>query len=178
MLKQIILVDHQKHWRQDFEDEKRLLQSIFDPDEYIQINHIGSTAVPSIKAKPIVDINIAFHKLDTKEYYTLKLTSSKYVYANGFTSEKWILFQKEYDGKCFNLHLLDKEAKRYEEQLIFKDMLIKNIKFAQDYERLKIHASKDDPRFYYMNKGPFVKSFFKGYWQGYNEALQLNSKFV
>lgn len=46
---------HQKQWIMQFENEKQKILSILG-DEVIEIHHIGSTSVPGLKAKPIIDI--------------------------------------------------------------------------------------------------------------------------
>lgn len=50
------LVDHNPTWKQQFQDEKRYLQSILPPSIIGRIAHIGSTAIIGIKAKPIIDM--------------------------------------------------------------------------------------------------------------------------
>jgi GrpB-like predicted nucleotidyltransferase (UPF0157 family) len=164
MSTKIILVEHRESWLQDFEEENILLQSVFDNREHSIINHIGSTCIPNIIAKPIVDINIALHELKNEEEYIYRLKEIKYYYSNGSQMEEWILFHKIENGKRFHLHLLEEKSKRYQEQIIFKNFLLKDPEFAKNYEKIKIHATYDDHCFYCMNKKPFLEAFFKGYW--------------
>jgi len=51
-------------WAQLFEKEKRLLLDTFG-DKIIAIEHVGSTAIPGVSAKPLIDMNIAISKLMT-----------------------------------------------------------------------------------------------------------------
>jgi GrpB-like predicted nucleotidyltransferase (UPF0157 family) len=55
---QDFLVLHNPNWVKLFEEEKSKLRSVLPP-EALDIQHIGSTAVPGLKAKPIIDIAIA-----------------------------------------------------------------------------------------------------------------------
>lgn len=163
--KPIELVDHNESWIQDFSDEQFLLKTIFSSDEYSMINHIGSTAVPWIKAKPIIDISIGLYELKNEKEYISRLEKIKYTFSNGSQFEDWILFDKSENNKRFHLHLLNKNNKRYKEQLVFKDALLGNLEFAKMYEKIKIHALHDYPGFYSMNKLPFVNAFCDTYWE-------------
>lgn len=152
----IILVDHRKIWFNDFEKEHMLLKSVFNQSEYTKISHIGSTAIPWIKAKPIVDINIGLYEVKNQQEYISRLQEAGYVYATGSKFEKWILFKKIENKKKFHLHLLEASSQRYIEQIQFKEMLMNNKQLAEYYEYIKIRATYDDPVFYYMNKRDFL----------------------
>lgn len=156
MLEQIVLVSHKESWLHDFEQESSLLENIFNQSEYVSINHIGSTAIPWIKAKPIVDINIGLYELKNEEEYMPRLQEAGYVYATGSKFKKWILFKKVENEKKFNLHLLEANNQRYLEQIQFKKMLMSDKQIALHYEMVKIQATYDDPTFYYMNKRDFL----------------------
>lgn len=156
MMEEIILVDHNKDWFQDFKEEHRILESAFNQDEYTKISHIGSTAIPWIKAKPIVDINIGLYELKKQQEYIPQLQEAGYFYQTGSKFEGWILFKKVVNKKKFNLHLLEANSQRYIEQIQFKEMLINDKELALYYEYIKIKATYDDPVFYYMNKRDFL----------------------
>lgn len=51
----IILSEHKSCWQDWYEEEKRTIAALL-PDQNIKISHIGSTAIPRIWAKPIIDI--------------------------------------------------------------------------------------------------------------------------
>ncbi|TVP16086.1 GrpB family protein [Shewanella sp. KCT] len=59
----IEVLDYQDHWPRVFEAEKALLQSVLG-DGVITIEHIGSTSVPDLAAKPIIDILAEVERLD------------------------------------------------------------------------------------------------------------------
>ena len=156
MLEQIVLVSHKESWLHDFEHESLLLEKIFSQSEYMSINHIGSTAIPWIKAKPIVDINMGLCELKNEKEYMPRLQEAGYVYATGSKFQNWILFKKVENEKRFNLHLLEATNQRYIEQIQFKEILMNDKQIALHYEIVKIRATYDDPVFYYMNKREFL----------------------
>ena len=151
MLEQIVLVSHKESWLHDFEQEYLLLENALNQSEYLSINHIGSTAIPWIKAKPIVDINIGLYELRNEKEYIPRLQEAGYIYSAGSKFENWILFHKVEDEKKFNLHLLEAASQRYIEQIQFKEMLMNNRQIALYYEAVKIRATYE-PVFYYMDK--------------------------
>ena len=57
------LIPHQKEWSENAENVIRLLKQLLG-DTAIDIQHIGSTAISSIHAKPIIDIAIAVNNLN------------------------------------------------------------------------------------------------------------------
>ena len=148
MLEPIVLVSHKESWLHDFDQESLLLENTFNQNEYISINHIGSTTIPWIKAKPIVDINIGLYELKNEKEYMPRLQEAGYVYTTGSKFENWILFKKVEKEKRFNLHLLEANNQRYIEQIRFKEILMNDKQIALHYERVKIRATYDDPVFY------------------------------
>ena len=62
----VIIENYSRKWKEVFEDEAKKLREVF-PTENSQIEHIGSTSVEGLDAKPIVDIMIGFQVLNTDE---------------------------------------------------------------------------------------------------------------
>lgn len=60
----IFLVPHKKEWRDVFAEEKGVLTSFLKDIKLLRIEHIGSTAIPDIYAKDIIDILIYVEEKD------------------------------------------------------------------------------------------------------------------
>ena len=58
------LEPYNPEWRKLFETEKLALQEVLG-DKFIAADHVGSTAIPDIKAKPILDLMLAIPNLET-----------------------------------------------------------------------------------------------------------------
>jgi GrpB-like predicted nucleotidyltransferase (UPF0157 family) len=137
----IFLVEHNDSWNLLYEEMKTTLQSILS-DYPVKINHIGSTAIPGIWAKNIVDILIEIPKNSNIE------AVAKAVEKNGFirmsTEERRISFNHGYTkngfaDKVYHIHL------RYagdNDELYFRDYLLEHPNVAKDYESLKLRLSK------------------------------------
>ena len=118
-----------------------------------RINHIGSTAIPSIYAKPIGGILVEFSKdnrlSDYKElfvksnYICISETSDRISFNKGYT-------EKGFAEKVFHLHL------RYigdNDELYFRDYLIEHTNIALKYEKQKLKLWKE----YELNRDGLTK---------------------
>ena len=156
----IILTEHQEHWKEWYFEEKSLLENALPQIE--SINHIGSTAIPSIWAKPIIDILIEVPKESNLFDYKDLITNNGYICMS--QSEDRISFNKGYtengfSEKVFHLHL------RYtgdNDELYFRDYLAQYPDIAKEYEKLKLSLRKEHEhnRDAYTNaKTEFVKKY-------------------
>lgn len=137
----IFLVEHNDNWGLLYEEMKAKLQSILS-DYPVRINHIGSTAIPEIRAKDIVDILI-----ETPKEFEIE-SVARIIEKNGFirmsTEGRRISFNYGYTkngfaDKVYHLHL------RYvgdNDELYFKDYLLDHPNVAKDYESLKLKLWK------------------------------------
>jgi len=134
----IILTKHNPAWRDWYHEERNYLTRILPNDGVVRISHIGSTAVDTIWAKPIIDILIeAADEHRFSESRTV-IESSGYICMS--ESKHRVSFNKGYtnDGfaeKVFHLHL------RYagdNDELYFRDYLIEHPEIAKEYENLKL----------------------------------------
>ena len=137
----IFLVEHNDNWGFLYEEMKAKLQSILS-DYPLKINHIGSTAIPGIRAKDIVDILIEIPKEFDIE------SVARIIETNGFirmsTKDRRISFNYGYTkngfaDKVYHIHL------RYagdNDELYFRDYLLEHPNVAKDYESLKLRLSK------------------------------------
>ena len=107
----IVITEYNPNWRMFFKNEKKLLKEIFS-NQYKTINHIGSTSIPSLTSKPIVDISIGVEKLCEKDFYSKFLKTIGYKYQTGSEFEKWILFEKREPEQEFNLHIMPYNSKK------------------------------------------------------------------
>ncbi|MFQ8601729.1 MAG: GrpB family protein [Anaerovoracaceae bacterium] len=136
----IYLTEHKLYWKEWYSDEENFLKNRISKID--RINHIGSTAISSICAKPIIDILVEISKdyrlSDYKEaivkcgYICMSETSDRISFNKGYT-------EKGFAEKVFHLHL------RYvgdNDELYFRDYLTEYINIAVEYERMKLNLWK------------------------------------
>ena len=155
----IVLTEHQDCWKEWYLEEAQLLRRLLP--EGICINHIGSTAVEGIWAKPIVDILVELSPDTSMEEIRGKLSASGYICMSA--DEKRISFNKGYteDGfaeRIFHIHI------RYtgdNDELCFCRYLNEHPDTAKEYESLKLTLWKEyehDRDGYTNAKGAFIRN--------------------
>ena len=156
----IYLAEHQPCWQEWYLEEENILKASFSSTE--RISHIGSTAIPSIWAKPIVDILVEIPKGSNLLDYKAKIINCGYICMS--QSENGMSFNKGYTEngfakRVFHLHL------RYagdNDELYFRDYLIEYPEVAKVYEELKLRLWKEyeHNRDAYTNaKTEFIKEY-------------------
>ena len=76
------LESHNPEWRKLFELEKSALQKVLG-DKFIAAEHVGSTAIPDLKAKPILDLMLAIPNLNDWEWLKEPLAKLGYEFFHG-----------------------------------------------------------------------------------------------
>lgn len=156
----IILTEHNDCWEKYYAEEAAKLKKILPIGT--KINHIGSTAVQSIWAKPIVDILVEVDKAVNLSEVSETLQENGWIKMS--ETERRISFNKGYTEsgfaeKVFHLHL------RYvgdNDEIYFRDYLIAHPEVAKDYEALKLELWKRyeyDRDGYTAAKSEFVKKY-------------------
>lgn len=156
----IILTEHRDCWKSWYADEKIFLEKIIP--QAVRISHIGSTAVSSIWAKPIIDILVEAPRECDLAAVKNSLTENGYICMS--QSADRISFNKGYTEngfaeKVFHLHL------RYigdNDELYFRDYIIEFPDIAREYEKMKLMLRKKfehDRDGYTMAKAEFVHKY-------------------
>lgn len=76
--RQIILVEHQASWAQSFNDHSAVITAAVGPAA-LRVEHIGSTSIPGLAAKPILDILLVVPDITAEEDYLPQLLGEGYV---------------------------------------------------------------------------------------------------
>jgi len=141
MDERIELVPHDPSWAAKFETEADLLKERLG--NWAQfVSHVGSTAIPSIKAKPIIDIVIESKVYPPSKTVVELLESMSYALRGeaGVSGRVW--FTKGSPRK-FNLNWCPESGEVSQAQIRFRDALKLNSELARKYESLKVAAAGD-----------------------------------
>lgn len=136
MIDSIILSAYQTDWVKQFEEEQECLLRAFNSDK-ISIEHIGSTSVPNLTAKPIIDIMVGLEDLAlfTKAHEIL-LEKLGYE-VRGECGIPGRIFCRKGMPRTHHVHIVQEGSMIWNHHLIFRDYLRNHTEAAQAYEKLK-----------------------------------------
>lgn len=159
------LVPHDESWKEIFLAEKAELKKILG-DKVLGIEHVGSTAITGIKAKPVLDLMVGVKTLGEPEEYTADLEKLGYIFQKDNRKDQGdILFVKgPEEGRTHYLKVTAFGSDFWEEHLVFRDFLIQHPEYAKQYEELKLklleeHKGTRIP--YTKGKDSFIKNILK-----------------
>ena len=157
------LAAYSPEWPLRFAAEQSALAAIF-PAPAFRIEHIGSTSVPGLVAKPIIDILLGAPSLAQIETRIPAIAGSGYRYRPEFET---VLPQRRYFVKPadlprqFHLHAVELESAFWTDHLLFRDALRALPGIAAEYGALKSELAarhRDDRDAYTEAKAPFIRS--------------------
>jgi GrpB-like predicted nucleotidyltransferase (UPF0157 family) len=152
-------------WQDSFESERAALDAAIGPWAVGGIHHVGSTAVPGLAAKPIVDILVGVESLESSRACFEPLARLEYLYAP-YRSEEMHWFCKPHpDRRTHHLHLASATGRRYADELAFRDRLRADPDTAVAYAALKRELAArfpDDRDAYTEAKTDFIRRALEG----------------
>jgi GrpB-like predicted nucleotidyltransferase (UPF0157 family) len=157
----VILKKYHKEWARAFEAEKKNLQNLLG-HVALDIQHIGSTAVPGLVAKPIIDILMAVKSLGDVSSLRPLLEKAGYEYRKNGSGNKQILFVKGPEElRTHYLHITELGGSVWQNDIAFRDYLRSHPKAVEEYQKIKeILASKygDKREDYTAGKSEFIET--------------------
>lgn len=153
---------HDPAWATAFELERDRLQALL-PGVFIAIEHIGSTAVAGLVAKPVIDLMAGLYTLDGADVLIERLCDNGYTTSAAFNAtlpdRKWLM--QWHDGhRTHHLHLVVMDGAAWRERLAFRDALRSDRGLARRYGELKSRLAAlhpDDREAYTDAKTAFVR---------------------
>ena len=152
------LSSYSQQWKNLYEEEGIRIKDIVG-DSAIDIQHIGSTAIPGMVAKPIIDIAVMLPSLDKAKDLIKPLATLGYNYDEPASSSERYFFRKG-EPVQYHLSLTAPNVSLWHRQILFRDYLISHPSMAKEYEELKVKLIEKDPtgRKDYLNeKSLFVQ---------------------
>jgi GrpB-like predicted nucleotidyltransferase (UPF0157 family) len=150
------LVDHDPSWAELFEAEKGRISAIFD-GRAVAIEHVGSTSVPDLCAKPIVDVLVGLRELELSDADVESMRSLGYEYLGEYGLPGRLFFRKE--PRTHHVHVVAHGGEHWERQLMFRDALRSDTEERERYDEFKRRlAAEGHPRDVYTElKTPFIR---------------------
>lgn len=156
-----IRIVHDPAWPARFEEERAALEAAIGAWVTGGIHHVGSTAVPGLDAKPIIDILVGVRDLDESRACFEPLAELCYLYATYLTDAMHWFCKPEPARRTHHLHLIPTGSERYRQELSFRDRLRTDPKAAQEYASLKHSLAgkfREDREAYTNAKEKFIQT--------------------
>ncbi len=157
-VREIQLTPYNIAWEKEFSKEAATLTTTMSA-QVLEIHHIGSTAVPGLSAKPIIDLLIEVKDIKNVDTYNQKMEQLGYEAKgeNGIKGRRY--FQKGGNERTHHVHVYEKGHPEINRHLSFRDYLRTHPDAAKEYETLKIelaHRYRFEPKKYVENKTNFI----------------------
>jgi GrpB-like predicted nucleotidyltransferase (UPF0157 family) len=156
------LVPYDALWPREFEAEADRLIRACD-DLPLRLEHIGSTAVPGLFAKPIIDILAGVPPRESRAPYIAALVAIGYEHLGAYGVPGRNYFRRG-TPRSHHIHLVSWSSQLWRDHLAFRDYLRAHPDVAQEYAVLKRElaaAFPDDGRKYSEEKRPFIRSVLR-----------------
>jgi GrpB-like predicted nucleotidyltransferase (UPF0157 family) len=155
------VVAHRPEWRGLYERERRALLECVG-HLAVDVQHVGSTAVAGLDAKPIIDIALAVTSAEDVPRLLRPLEGLGYIYRGDAGSAGGHLFVKESapEVRTHHLHVVSVDDPQWREWLLFRDELRANEALRASYSDLKKGLQErytDDRKGYTEAKNAFVE---------------------
>ncbi len=157
------IVAFQDDWFDKYEQERLCLQAVVK-DVAQGIEHIGSTSVRGLAAKPIIDIAVRLATVQQVPELLEALARLDYVYEGEYGLPGRHFFTKG-EPRAFHLHLVDDTTNHWRRWIAFRDLLRRNPALCQAYQQLKCDLARKyrfDRALYSDSKSDFINAAVQG----------------
>lgn len=148
------LEPHDKQWDEIAAQTIKTLKSILG-DDAIDIQHIGSTAIPAIKAKPIIDIVVGTTDFERIMSHNEQLENEGIFYRGSDVEHQvlYVIGDMEKDIRTHHIHVVKWNGTEWKNYIHFRDYLNANENMALQYQKLKeeLESKYADDRVTYTN---------------------------
>lgn len=165
------------NWVHKFASIKDLVSKVFG-DNAIKIEHVGSTSIKGMMAKPIIDVLVIVEKLDSfkKEKELMTVAGYEWHY---YSTPDGLVFYKigPWGEKLENIHICEESSEKVRQFIAIRDYLRAHPKKAKEYSELKqknIELYPNDYPAYREAKAPFLEQLKQEAYR-WEEIININN---
>jgi putative glutamine amidotransferase len=155
------LADPDPGWPATFDAEAERIVAALPAELVSRIDHVGSTSVPGLAAKPTIDIQLSVTAMSPRDAYVEPLEGLGYRWALDPWSDEHEYFARDAEGeRAFQIHVCAAGSDWERRHLAFRDALRSDPQLAGAYEALKRELAAAHPRdvmTYVDGKTPFIR---------------------
>ncbi|MFX3623886.1 MAG: GrpB family protein [Ectobacillus sp.] len=158
-MRNVEVIPYENHWCEKFQAEAQLLKTAVP--EPVKIHHIGSTSVPGLAAKPIIDMIMEvddIHKMDEWEALLARIGYEGRG-ENGISGRRFFI-KGSNEQRTHHLHVFEKGDPQIARHLAFRDYMMEHCEEAKAYAALKKDLAERftyDIEQYMLGKAAFIK---------------------
>ena len=159
------MVPYDPSWRGRYLELEDLLKRSLPPGIWTRIEHIGSTAVPGLSAKPIIDVQVEVESLDRVRREVVPIMNElgfEYIWRPTMGEQApfyaWFIARNVAGQRTAHIHMVEPDAASTD-RIIFRDFLRNHPDVAARYEQLKarlLAAHANDRAAYTLGKSAFI----------------------
>ena len=177
-MRKVEVVPYNPKWREMFKVESKRITEVLG-ENIVNLHHIGSTAIPNIYAKPIIDLLIEVKYIAKVDDFDSQMESLGYEVMGEFGIVGRRYFRKHnHEGvRTHHIHIFEFGSKQIERHLAFRNYMIVHPEEAQKYSKLKCELAKKYPtniEQYMDGKDSFIQAIDKKAGQFYSTIASLN----
>lgn len=167
-----VFIENYNNWDELFQCEKKMLKCILHDVECV-IEHVGSTAVYGLKAKPIIDIAVGL--IDYKDMGIVQNKLIKFGYEfrenhGGLNRKVFIKITQNF--RTHHIHVEKFDGLEWHNHVDFKNILISDAEVRNQYEKLKLRLANLYPNnreAYTLGKAKFIQNILSTYQNNRNK---------
>ena len=152
------VVPYTAEWQRLFHEEQIRLQASIG-DYVLDVQHIGSTSIPGMVAKPIIDIGVAVSNFEEAAICIEPVAQLGYEYRGEYGIPRRHYFVQGHP-RTHHVHMLELTSEEWKKHLHFRDYLIQHPDAAREYAGLKLKLVQQfatDREAYQDGKDAFIK---------------------
>ena len=157
--RRVELISYDSNWKDMYKEESEKIKDVLS-DIIIDIHHIGSTAIPGIKSKPVIDILVEVKDIEAVDQYNNKIEELGYEVMGEHGIPKRRFFRKGGNKRTHHIHIFKVGNEEIERHINFKEYLIAHPDKAREYSKLKEKLANKytyDVENYTNSKSDFIK---------------------
>lgn len=159
-MRRLEMVSYQREWEQQYKEASKILQALFG-DMLLGIHHIGSTSIPGMSAKPIIDILTEVREIGEVDGFNHSMERAGYVPRgeNGIPGRRYFV-KAEGSRHTHHVHIFECGTEQVRRHLAFRDYLKAHPAEVERYSALKVEIAEEgvrDVKEYQERKNGLVK---------------------
>ena len=166
---QVEIIDYDPRWPSRFEQEAERVRNAL-AESVVELEHMGSTAVPGLAGKPVVDISVGLRALElsAEQLAAMEGLGYEYLGENGLPGR--LFFRRDEAGRrAYHVHAVEHGGTHWHRHRALRDYLREHPDEAERYgaEKRRVAAEAADSEDYWKRKQPHVDALFARAWAWY-----------